>query len=57
MKLYKLFIPAFFIYGSSLFGQNVEFDKKNFEDKEGFKVAKNNLEEGDKFYQQGSVFF
>jgi outer membrane protein OmpA-like peptidoglycan-associated protein/tetratricopeptide (TPR) repeat protein len=57
MELYKLFIPAFFIYGLSLFGQNVEFDKKNFEDKEGFKVAKNNLEEGDKFYQQGSVFF
>jgi len=39
------------------FGQNIEFDKKNFEDKDGLKVAKNNLEEGDALYEQGAVFY
>jgi outer membrane protein OmpA-like peptidoglycan-associated protein/tetratricopeptide (TPR) repeat protein len=57
MKLYTLVVTALLISSSLVFGQSIEFDKKNFEDKEGLKVAKNNLEEGDKLYEQGAVFY
>lgn len=40
------------------FAQGIEFDKKNFpNDKDGFKVAKNNLKEGDDLYEQGPMHF
>lgn len=43
---------------SLAFGQNVEFDKKNFpNDKDGFKDAKNNLKEGDDKYEMGPVYY
>jgi len=57
MKLITYLTIALLSSASIAFGQNVDFDKKNFEDKEAFKVAKNNLEEGDKLYEQGAVFF
>lgn len=37
----------------SVNAQNVEFDKKNFKDKKGFKEAISNLREGDNHYSQG----
>lgn len=41
-----------------VFAQNVEFDKKNFpNDKDGFKLAKNNLKEGDSKYEMGPVYY
>ncbi len=41
-----------------VFAQNVEFEKSNFkDDKDGFKIAKKNIEEGDDIYQKGPMFF
>lgn len=37
-----------------LTAQNVEFDKKNFSDKDGLKQALNNIKEGDKLIEKGS---
>jgi len=54
---YRIFIIVFFSCFAA-FAQNVEFEKKNFpNDKEGWKQAKNNVEEGDKFYNKGEVWY
>ncbi|MEN9997139.1 MAG: hypothetical protein RI922_129 [Bacteroidota bacterium] len=43
---------------STAFGQNIEFTKEFFkEDKEGLKKAKDNIELGDTYYNQGTIFF
>lgn len=47
-----------FITASSVYGQNIEFTKEFFkEDKEGLKKAKDNIELGDTYYSQGTIFF
>jgi outer membrane protein OmpA-like peptidoglycan-associated protein len=35
----------------------VDFDKKNFEDKEGLRAAKDALSDGDAFFENGPVFY
>jgi tetratricopeptide (TPR) repeat protein len=47
-----------FITASSVYGQNIEFTKEFFkENKEGLKKAKDNIELGDTYYNQGNIFF
>src|SRR5258708_5522850 len=40
------------------YGQNVEFTKENFaSNKDGLKEIKNRLESGDKFFEQGPMYY
>lgn len=57
MKLKQYIALALIVLAQLVSAQDVEFDKKNFEDKEAFKEAKKNLEEGDAFYEQGPIFY
>lgn len=53
-----LFIAGLLFTTIGAFAQGVEFEKENFpNDKEGLKLAKDNIKEGDKFYEQGEIFF
>jgi outer membrane protein OmpA-like peptidoglycan-associated protein len=47
----------FYLLSFSTFSQSVDFDKKNFEDKEGLKAAKDALSDGDAFFERGPVFY
>ena len=43
---------------NSNFAQNIEFTKENFkEDKDGLKMAKENIEKGDEFFNAGTPFY
>lgn len=43
---------------NSIFAQNIEFTKENFkEDKDGLKLAKENIEKGDEFFNAGTPFY
>lgn len=56
--LNKYIAIALLFLSTGMFAQNVEFEKSNFKDnKEGFKIAKKNIEEGDEIYQRGPIFF
>ena len=45
------------LLSSVAFAQNVDFTEENFPGKEGFKEAKGRLEEGDKQFEKGQMFF
>ncbi len=54
----KLFTLLVLLLTVNVFAQNVEFEKEFFKDnKDGLKEAKRNIEAGDKFFEQGSVFY
>lgn len=54
----KIFIFIFSVICLNSFAQNVEFDKQNFPgQKDLFKQALNNLEEGDRFYEAGGGMY
>jgi outer membrane protein OmpA-like peptidoglycan-associated protein/tetratricopeptide (TPR) repeat protein len=47
-----------FTAANSIFAQNIEFTKENFkEDKDGLKLAKENIEKGDEFFNAGTPFY
>ncbi len=50
-KIYCLFLFPVFCF-SVTFSQNIEFKKKNFDDKEGFEQAMENIKKGDKIFEQ-----
>lgn len=46
------------IITNSGFSQNIEFSKEFFkEDKDGLKLAKDNIEKGDAFFNEGAIYF
>ena len=55
----KNVLSVFFIVLSSfLFAQNIEFTKEFFkEDKEGLKVAKDNIDKGNAFFDEGPIYY
>lgn len=54
----NIFVIVSIAFTSFVFGQDVAFDKKNFEnDKDGFKEAKAQIKEGDKIYEQGPLYY
>jgi flagellar motor protein MotB len=56
MKKVLLSIVLLSVWGIS-FAQNVEFDKANFKDnKDGFKVAMDNLKRGDELFDEGEFY-
>jgi outer membrane protein OmpA-like peptidoglycan-associated protein/tetratricopeptide (TPR) repeat protein len=58
LKMKKLLYLLSILFTATTFAQNVEFIKENFKDnKDGLKEAKNNIEAGDKLFEQGSVFY
>jgi hypothetical protein len=58
-KTKKNVLSVFFIAISSvLFAQNIEFTKEFFkEDKEGLKLAKENIDKGNAFFDEGPIYF
>ncbi len=58
MTMKKLLYLLSIIVSTSAFAQNVEFTKENFKDnKDGLKEAKNNIEKGDEYFAQATVFY
>ncbi|OFY86112.1 MAG: hypothetical protein A3F72_06575 [Bacteroidetes bacterium RIFCSPLOWO2_12_FULL_35_15] len=54
----KIITLLVLLFTVNVFAQNVEFEKEFFKDnKDGLKEAKRNIEIGDKFFEQGSVFY
>lgn len=61
-KIYKsvwnCLLIVFALINSNVYSQNVEFTKEFFkEDKDGLKAAKENIEKGDMFFNEGSIYF
>jgi outer membrane protein OmpA-like peptidoglycan-associated protein len=55
---FKKYVLFFFISFSFFgFSQNVEFTKKNFDDKKGLRAARKNIVNGDAWFDQGYVYY
>ena len=51
-------VALFLVISNVLLAQNIEFTKEFFkEDKDGLKVAKDNIEKGDAFFNEGAIYF
>lgn len=51
------FLSALFFMSNLLIGQNVAFEKDNFkQDKQGFKIAMDNLKQGDELFEEGEFY-
>lgn len=54
----SVLVAFFMMMVSVVFAQNIEFTKENFkEDKDGLKLAKENIEKGDEYFNSGAIYF
>src|ERR1017187_1303542 len=53
----KIIFVLAIMLSSTVFAQNVEFTKDNFNDNTGLKEAKSRIEAGNKLFEQGPMFY
>ena len=53
----KIIFALAIMLSSTVFAQNMEFTKENFNDNAGLKEAKGRIEAGDKLFEQGPMFY